>query len=569
MARKIFGIGLDGATFDLVDPWIKRGELPVLASLLAQGARGKLKSTVPPMSPQAWSSFVTGKNPGKHGIYDFVQYVPNSYEIYFCNAATRKAKSLWRILSDSGKTVGAINVPMCYPPEPVNGFIISGMEAPGVQSEFTYPPDLYKEMKKAIGEYDMHGDSWTRMGPEAYIGNVMKTIDSQSNAIKYLMKRFDCDLFFAVFGSTDRVQHFFWKYLDPTHPRHDPAEAAKYGDCALQVYRKIDAHLGELLQMIPKDATVFVMSDHGAGPFHKIVYLDKWLKQQGYLKYKDSAEGSSIRKVAFDASKNLYIFFRKFLPRGMKDLLKSALPETRRKIESHLMMSPIDWENTKAFYLGIESTRIFINLKGRFPRGTVEPGAEYERLRDEIIARLMQIKDPDTGQPVVEHAYKGEEIYWGNALPDAPDILVLWKDDLYITRKSYGVEANGNPDAIIDDNLRFGEIGKLMSIEQTGTHRPHGIFCIKGEGIEKAKTLSGAEIIDLAPTLLYLLDLPVPSDMDGNVLEGAITSEYLATHPIKRVEVEGDSGPGRGDSVYSGEEFDKVEERLRSLGYIE
>jgi len=569
MARRIFGIGLDGATFDLLDPWMERGELPVLTRLFERGVRGKLKSTIPPMSPQAWTSFMTGKNPGKHGIYDFVQYVPNSYEVYFCNAATRKAESIWKILSDAGKTVGAINVPMTYPPEPVNGFIISGMEAPGVKSNFTYPPDLYREMKQAIGEYDMHGDYWTRVGPEEYLERVMRTLESQSKAIKYLMKRFDWDLFFAVFGSTDRVQHFFWKYIDPTHPRHDTEEAKRLGDSVLRVYKKIDGFLEEYLEMLPKDATVFLMSDHGAGPFHKIVYLDKWLRREGYLHYRESIESSSFGRTMFSASKSLYVALRKFLPRSVKDLLKSALPETRRKIESHLLMAPIDWEKTRAFYLGIESTRIFINLKGRFPSGTVEPGAEYDDLRNEIIGNLKALKDLDTGETVVEHAYKGEEIYSGNALAEAPDILVLWKDDKYITRKSYGVEGGSDSNTVIDDNLRFGEIGELMSLEQTGTHRPHGIFHIQGEGIRDGEELFGAEIIDIAPTLLHLLDIPVPADMDGKVLEDAFASDYLSAHPIRK------SGPvsgdmqGPGDSGYSDEDARKVEERLRSLGYIE
>jgi predicted AlkP superfamily phosphohydrolase/phosphomutase len=568
MTRKIFGIGLDGATFDLLDPWMEQGELPVLSSLFRQGTHGKLKSTIPPMSPQAWTSFMTGKNPGKHGIYDFIQCKPDSYEIFFCNASTRRAKSIWKILSDADKSVGVINVPMTYPPEPVKGFLVSGMEAPGVQSEFTYPPHLYKEIKDAIGEYDMHGDYFTRSGPEEYLEKVMETIENQSDAIKFLMKR-EWDLFFAVFGSTDRVQHFFWKFIDPTHPRHDPEEAAALKDSVLRVYKKIDGLIGEYLEMIPKNATIFIMSDHGAGPFHKIVHLDAWLKQEGYLQYRDSIEGASVGKMAFGMMKQAYVMLRKFLPRTLKDLLKSSMPEARRKIESHLLMAPVDWAKTRAFYIGIESTRIFINTKGRFPQGTIEPGEEFERLRDEIISRLKELKDPETGKYVVEHAYKGEDIYWGDTMPEAPDILVLWKDDEYITRKSYGMEAGDDGSAIIDDNLAFGEIGELMSLEQTGTHRPYGIFHIQGEGIKEGGELDAAEIVDVAPTLLYLLDQPVPSDMDGKVLEDAISPEYLAEHPIRTIEPDDSAGEGTGESEYTEEEAKQVEERLRSLGYIE
>ena len=339
---------------------------------------------------------MTGKNPGKHGIYDFVQHKDNSYEIFFCNAATRKAKSLWKILSENDKWVGVINVPMTYPPEEVKGFLISGMEAPGVQSQFTYPATLYKELKDATGEYNLHGDYYTRFGPEVYLKNVFETIESQCRAAKYLLKNHPWDFFFFVFGSTDRIQHFFWKYIDPKHPGYKKEEAEKYGDYILKVYEAVDREIGEFLSIIPQNTLIFVMSDHGAGGYHKIIHLDRWLFKEGYLKYQHQK-----RNISKEVFKKVYVQTRKYFPRFLKDALKSYFPEFRTKIESNLILSNIDWQKTKVFSLGIEATHVFINEEGRFPMGIVKSGREYEELREEVIRKLYELKDPSTGEKVV------------------------------------------------------------------------------------------------------------------------------------------------------------------------
>ncbi len=573
-AQKIFGIGLDGATFDLLIPWFDKGLLPNLARIYSEGVSGELASTIPPLSPQAWTSFMTGKNPGKHGIFDFTEPKPGSYEIRFTTANSRRGRSLWKILSDEGRKVGIVNVPMTFPAEEVNGFLISGFDAPGVYSNFVYPPGLYNEIKRNVGEYDLHGDFWTMQGPAQYQERILATIDNQSGAVKYLLKRYEWDFFFTVFGSTDRVQHFYWKYCDPTYPGYCPEEGKKYGNAILKVYEKIDTIIGEYLEMINDDVTLMVMSDHGAGPYHRVIFLDQWLSDNGFLCYKDEQQSkkrsySHLNDAGYSLAKGAYLALRKYLPRSVKDWLKSKLPEVRHKIESHLMFTKIDFSKTKAFPWGIEASYIYINKKDTFPSGIVELGQEYEQVRNSIIDGISRLKDPDTGEKVVHRIYAREEIFHGACLEKAPDIIIMWKNCEYITRQSYGLSSVGEKYKYISSNLRTGEVGKLMSLEQTGAHRSHGIMMFSGRPFESGKKVRHSRIVDIAPTVLYQMGIPIPRDMDGKILNDVFKKEYLASHPPRYTDAPDSDSKSDDAGTYTEGESREVAERLRNLGYIE
>ncbi|MBW2173068.1 MAG: alkaline phosphatase family protein, partial [Deltaproteobacteria bacterium] len=266
---RVYVLGLDGATFDLIAPWVSRGELPNMKRLMDEGSHGSLMSALPAHSAPSWSSFITGKNPGKHGIFDFI----------------------WAIASRYDKKVAVVNVPMTFPPEKVNGIMISGMDAPGIDSNFTYPTALSGEIKRIIGDYSLEAGLWSYINKgeiNLAIEKQHETIDKRFEVTKYLMNNYPWDLFVSVFTATDRVQHAFWKYMDPGHPLYRPEEAKKYGDAILNVYRKMDHIVGYLLDHLSEDTVLFIMSDHGAGLCsNKTLYLNNWLCKEGLLEYKD------------------------------------------------------------------------------------------------------------------------------------------------------------------------------------------------------------------------------------------------------------------------------------------
>jgi predicted AlkP superfamily phosphohydrolase/phosphomutase len=504
-------IGMDGADLDLLGPWLEEGRLPTLARLYRQGAHGRLRSTIPPMSPEAWSSFATGTNPGKHGVVNFVQPKPDSYELRFCTGALRRGRTFWGLAGEAGYRVGVINVPMTYPPEAVNGFLIAGPDTPGVQADFTYPRELKSDLLAVTGSYDIHGDYWGQVTPREYLHRIVATVESQAQAWEHAASRHQPEVLVAVFGSTDRAQHFLWQY-GPGSPtaRQEFGEA----DPLFAVYEAVDRAVARLLSGMGHDLTTFVMSDHGGGPCDRVVYLDRWLQNRGLLTYRGSREG--LRRSLL---RSAYRLARRHAPRGVKDLLKTRWSGVREQVEGAALRDPIDWERTRAFFLGTESAYLYLNLRGRFPQGTVSPGAEAARVCDQIASGLQQIRDPETGEPVVDSVSRKEEIYHGppETIRLLPDLVVTWRGSRYVVRRAWA-EPAASPGVFVEHGVRTGEAARLMSLAVTGCHRPHGLLLACGPGITPGTKVQNAAIVDLAPTLLQRLGVPIPEDMDGRVL---------------------------------------------------
>ncbi len=561
--RRLAIFGLDGADFNLLRPWLEEGRLPCLARLYQQGAHGPLASTIPPLSPEAWSSFATGKNPGKHGVVNFVQPKPGSYDLLFSNGSLRRGQTFWQILSEVGRRVGVVNVPMTYPPQAVNGFFISGSDAPGMQADFTYPRELKDEMLSACGRYDVHGDFWGRTTPGEYLKRLITTVEEQGRAWKYLLERFAPEVFIGVFGSTDRAQHFLWKYAQPGCPPPREWKEAGITDPLLAVYEAVDRALEECLAALGEDSVTLVMSDHGGGPCEKVVYLDRWLQARGLLAYRDPKESWSKTAV-----RSLYRLGRKHLPRVAKDWIKTQWREVRQQIEGTVLREPIDWERTQAFFLGTESAYIYLNLRGRFPQGIVEPGPEAEALCARIITELPQLRDPETGEPVVEAIHRKDEIYWGAPEEVAllPDLVVTWKEGKYLVRRAWG-EALAKPGVMVERGIGVGDAARLMSLELSGSHRPDGMLIISGLGLPAGSEIRAARIMDIAPSVLHIMGIRPPADMDGLVLPclAAVGGAEEVELPLLP---DGSPEPLAGDP-YSEQEKEEIERRLRGLGYLE
>lgn len=571
---RVYVLGLDGATFDLIAPWVSKGELPNMKRLMDEGACGSLMSALPAHSAPSWSSFITGKNPGKHGIFDFSEHVDGSYEVKFVNASRRQGMSIWAIASRYDKKVAVVNVPMTFPPEKVNGIMISGMDAPGIDSNFTYPTTLSGELKRIVGDYSLEAGLWSYINKgeiNLAIEKQHETIDKRFEVTKYLMNNYPWDLFVSVFTATDRVQHAFWKYMDPRHPSYKLEEAKKYGDAILNVYRKMDHIVGYLLDHLSEDTVLFIMSDHGAGLCsNKTLYLNNWLCKEGLLEYKDfrpqQGSGNSQRLKRLLYTKllgGLPRDFWKALPRETRDQVRKRFPVVFNKMASQFFFSRINMDETKA-YAEESKNFIWVNLKGREARGTVRPGREYEEVRERIIHGLLGEKDPGSGEPVVDNVLRREDIYHGDNFEKAPDLVVTFKDLGYVPRPSYTVA----PDVVLKTIPRLELEQSESNTRANARHLPNGILLMRGKGIRPGRKIDGAKIMDLAPTILYTMGLPVPTDMDGKVLESAYQESVLLEKPISVDSVELPE-PAVQDMVYSPEEEEAIRQRLGDLGYLE
>jgi len=570
--NRVFIIGWDGATFDLIKPWVAEGKLPNIAAIMNEGTVGPLRSTMPPMTFPAWSSFMTGKNPGKHGIFDFTRQRPGKYEIEFVNGGQRQSASFWQILSEAGRKVISISVPCTYPPEPVNGVMISGFDAPGlggsgsrVDSRGMHPPELFQEIDREVGGHPIGSFPMAEINqgrPDLAIQKILEAIREKAATTKYLMQNHPWDVCMILFGESDGVGHHFWKYCDPESPlfTNDPPGQE---DSIFKVYEELDRQIGELRELLPEDTTILMMSDHGfGGVSNAVLYPNCWLHEQGLLDFRGGASKRYSRIL--DAIKLRAVAF---LPSKVKRMLYRFAKGRLGKIESAVRYSMIEWQGTKAYFEENPYYPVlWINLKGRQPDGTVVPGAEYETLRDRLIEKLEDWRHPETGEKIVEKAYKREEIYSGSSLENAPDIVVKWNEHenytyaFKLSSKSESMNWTEDVDPNKAENLVFFT-GK------SGSHRDDGIFLAHGPGIRQAAVIENAKIIDLAPTILHLLDVPVPEDMDGKVLEDVFSEEY-GTVDVKTTAHSSKPTVNSEHGTYSSEDEQTIEDRLRSLGYI-
>lgn len=570
---KVMVIGIDGATFDLIKPWAEQGRLPNFKSLLDSGIHGELRSTVPPVTAPAWTSFMTGKNPGKHGLFHFIEPQPGSYEIRYTNARSRLAKTIWQILGESGLRVGVMNVPMTYPPEPVNGFMISGMDAPEGSTAITYPTELYQEIKEKFGKVSPQVRYLGYLNTNARRDDVLRSLETMDEhylaLTTYLLDRSPVDVMMVVFTSVDTVQHFFWQYMDRQHPQYDAAGAAKYQDAIFQVHKRIDDIIGTLKDGLPAGTSFVLMSDHGfAASSGRVIHLNRYLHELGLLKLHQSKSSGYHPVRLFDfAVRKLDALLRGTLTSEQKARLGHWFPRLRRRWESRLSgLTSIAWRDTKAFAYEVLTfpSGIWVNLKGTRPYGTVNPGLEYERLVKFITDKLSELEDPVTGTKLIKQVYRKEEIYHGPYLDHAPDLTLAWWEGTPLLGKASFAEG-------VDGNVVKYLGGRpIQAGEWAGVHSNKGIVVLAGKAFREKASLEGAEITDLAPTLLYLLGFPLPADMDGRVLSEAFTAEFASSHEVLRHRVaDYEPSPDLADSTYSEEESEKVMQRLRGLGYIE
>ncbi len=544
LAPKVLVIGLDGATFNLLEPMVEAGRLPTIGRLINEGASAVLRSTIPPVTIPAWVSMLTGKNPGKLGVYDLLRRVgyrtePNSL-CFEGNAP------VWRILNKHGVSTGLLNIPGTYPPEEVDGFMVTGMLTPSKKSDYSYPTDLAEKLEHRISEYEIDVLQWQYFDEGTFIKDVHKVTEKREKAAAYLAEAIPCDFLMVVFTSGDRLQHVLWEKTSVIE----------------DYWEQLDHVLGDFLKNFGEETTVILVSDHGFGPIKKTFYVNEWLRDRGLLRIKGLRDDGIITRLG----RGVEWFYRTLgkalgkLPfvtsviRFMNDIIgfERIRKYAYEYISAERLEGRVAWRKTQAFG-GVHSPhfgQVYINVKKRRPRGSVKP-EEREFFRDAIIEDLRELRDPETGEPFRVEAYASEELYMGEHLDEAPDIIFLVEGGT--------IEV----DAKVGEGKVFAEGAPFTG--WTGTHTRDGVFIARGPSVVKGRRLGEADILDVAPTILRLFGVPVPKDVDGRPLDEIFdkTSDFG-----EREEITTPSGAEAASRGLSDEEKALIEARLRRLGYI-
>jgi predicted AlkP superfamily phosphohydrolase/phosphomutase len=458
MAERVLIIGLDCAPPELVfDRWV--GDLKNLGQLMKEGIYGELESTIPPITVPAWTSMMTGKSPGTLGFYGFRNRANYSYDgMVFANSQYVKEETVWEILSRERKRSVVIGVPQTYPPKPLNGCLITSFLTPDTTCQYTYPPELRTEVEALVGEYMLDVDNFRTDEKDHLLRQIHEMTERRFKVAQHLMTVQPWDFFIVVEIGLDRVHHGFWKFFDQEHRKYQPG--SKYEDVVKDYYLSLDRQVGEMLSLVGKDTVVMVVSDHGAKGMEGGICINEWLMEKGYLTLEERPQ----EMVPFSEVK-------------------------------------VDWDRTKAWGEGGYYCRLFLNVKGREPRGTIERSRYYE-VRDRLKRELEGLTD-DEGNTIGTRVFKPEEIYpVVNGI--APDLIVYFGDLRWRSVGSVG-------------------IGSIHTFENdTGpdeaNHSQYGIFIMGGGGMKARGKVSGLHVMDVAPTVLNLLGLRVPEDMEGKVI---------------------------------------------------
>ena len=539
--QKIAIIGWDSATFDVVLPLAEAGALPNLSRLMARGAWGKLRSTIHPLSPTAWASFMTGTNPGQHGVYDFVCLGRNG-QFQVSNGGQVAQPSLWAQLSAHGRRVAVLNVPMTYPPAQVNGYLVAGMDTPFGARDYTFPRELLAQIEATAGPYvidlPVRGAPWQSIQQftAEYVRKLCASVEQQAEVVRHLATQDDLDFFTAVFTAPDRVQHALGHLL---------AQGVTPEDGIGRVYQACDAATGRILEALGDDWVVLLMSDHGACAYSQVFEPNAWLQQRHLLTMQPAPRWQPLADLMAPVQRRVA-------------LRTGWVRPPRSHLERHL--SRIDWSRTQAFAVGAFGS-IYVNDRSRFGhgRGIVEPGRAVDALCDEIGKGLLALKDPETSAPMVRAVYRSRDIYSGDQARWAPDLLLDVHEDYFVRN---ALDHQQGP--LVVPAARYGG----RSLAHTGRHTMDGILVAAGVPFQAGANHAPAAIIDLAPTVLYLNGLPVPAAMDGRPLLDWLEAGYVTQHPVVQQAAADHAAPAEADSAYTVRDAAIVEQHLRSLGYL-
>lgn len=531
-SEKLLIIGLDGATFDRIDPLAAEGKLPNLGELMRTGSRARLRSTLPAHSAPAWTSCVTGVNPGKHGIVSFFRWLEEDHRFLPVNANDIQYPPLWRMLQTHSVRYGFFNLPVGYPPSQGGGYMVGGMMAPNIEAA-CYPEDLAQEILELEPGYVIEAPIIPDR--KARLEGILRQMERRERVAHFLRRRYPTDFTMVVFTGLDRLQHFYWADMDPHHPLYSQVVRDGLSHGVEAGYRQLDKAVGNLLDSTDPSTTVLVVSDHGFQAIYRRFFVNRWLVEQGLL----ALRGEHLAASAIIKETAHRLGLRSLLSR-----LKRALPIAKDVRMGSLSFAAVDWSRTKAV-AGPDMGILFPGSNGK------------ESLLDRVRDGLLDLRDPESGEPVVEAALHREAVYTGSAVSMSPDIVI--QTAVHTEEKWKG--AYVMQDALEADSV-FRPPGRVH-----GAHAPDGILIARGPGIRAGAELEGASILDITPTSLYMLGLPAVDSMDGKVLGDLFTSVWLEQNPPPTPISEETVSQAR--HMLDERETILVEERLRGLGYLE
>ena len=518
--KKVVVVGIDAADFELIEYFVSRGILKNFEKIITNGVFGPLKSTIPPFTAPAWTSFFTGVYPEKHSIYDFVKRKVESYDLQIVSSRDRKIKPIWSILGD--KKIGVINLPMTYPPEELNGIMISGFPFSSKEKmNICFPKNLIIELEKNFGEYEFREENIGLENGNAKkrehirdISNYISSMKKMFDISLHFIKKYNFDLFITEIQETDSVQHNFWYFWDDKVSffvgKKDLSNAIK------NVYQKADEFIGMILKHIDENYTLIIVSDHGFGRIGMYIPLNSWLLKNNFLKVKKIKKSIKSQILKIFLNRERIIFFMdklkmKKLSKYLPDPILNFFLKHLKLKKSSLDSKDIDWSHTEAYSLGYPQY-IYINLKGREPHGIVEK-KDYKKTVEEITQKLREIK-------TIDKIYTKKNIH-----SEFPDICFTMKEVSLFDKKAPKIPL------------------------QPG-HRQNGIFIAYGKDIKEGQRIR-ANIVDIAPTILHIFGVPIPKDMDGRVLKEIFRE---------------DSELAKREIIYTKEsEEDKIKENIRKL----
>jgi predicted AlkP superfamily phosphohydrolase/phosphomutase len=530
MRARTLLIGLDGATFSILDPLVQQGVMPHLKELLGSGARAKLASVVPPLTPPAWTSLMTGRSPGNHGIFDFMRFEsrPDGRYLRVVDSRDVACETIWSIVTRHGLRATVLNFPLMYPAHPISGCVVPGWVPWRHLRLACYPSDLYDRLRALPGfnarelamDMSLEGKALEGCHREEDYEHLIKLHIRREqqwfNILRHQMREQPSDLTAILFDGVDKLQHFCWRFIDPEcYPDSPSAMEARIRELCLDYFRTIDRFLVEIIALGGPDATTLIASDHGFGATTEVFHLNAWLHQNGYLTW------TKAERREQDSSETL----------GLETM-------ARRFYE-------VDWDRTIAYCPTPSGNGIYIS-----PSNSVRAEWDYERVRRDLIASLLKFADPATGNPVVSRVWTREEAFTGTHAALAPDLTLSLRDGGFVSILPSDLVLKPRP-------------------EPAGTHRPHGIFMAAGPGISRGASVLPLSILDVAPTVLYTLGLPIPEDFEGSVPRQIFEPSHIRAHPILQgppTRSPHDAEPGA--PTLDADMETEVIKQLKALGYL-